>query len=200
MYNDNWGETGWTPIDYYLRRKPSYYWIRNANTPVRTIVRRRGGRLVTRVVNDTLKEWKLVVRCGWMRIDGSDARMKSRTVRLGANRMVEVGREPIPGRRALDPREWIYAAHAKGGPAASSPSVWLLTPYRELAVPEPDIRVTAKGKTLRLVSKTYCHGVHVADEGRGLLADNYFDLLPGVAKPVLCLRATPPGRIRFRTV
>jgi len=200
MYNDNWGEIGWTPIDYYLRRKPSYYWLRNANLPVRAIVRRRGRRLVTRVVNDTLKAWKPEVHYGWMRIDGSDAKMQSRKIRLGANSMVEVGSDTVPSAGALNPREWIYAAYLTQRGLDTSPSVWLLAPYRELSVPEPEISVTAKGKTLRLVSKTYCHGVHVEDEGRGVLSDNYFDLLPRVPKAVTCLGRRNAGNLRFRAI
>ena len=199
MYNDNWGEIGWTPIDYYLRRKPSYYWLRNANTPVKAIVRRRGRRLVTRAVNDTMKEWRPVVHYGWMRIDGSDTKMKSRAVRLGANSMVEIGSDTIPAARALDPHDWIYAAYLAHRSLDAAPSIWPLAPYRELSVPEPEIRVTAKGRTIRLVSKTYCHGVHAADEGRGILSDNYFDLLPGVAKSVTVVVPRIPGKIRFET-
>jgi len=30
MYNDCWGEVGWTVIDYYLRRKISYWFVRRA--------------------------------------------------------------------------------------------------------------------------------------------------------------------------
>ena len=29
-YSDCWGETGWSILDYYLRRKASYYWTRRA--------------------------------------------------------------------------------------------------------------------------------------------------------------------------
>ena len=32
----------------------------------------------------------------------------------------------------------------------------------------------------RVASPVYCHGVHFNDHGRAVLADNYFDLLPGV--------------------
>ena len=41
-YSDCWGETGWSILDYYLRRKASYYWFRRACAPLKVIVRRRG--------------------------------------------------------------------------------------------------------------------------------------------------------------
>ena len=34
MYDDCWGEVGWTIVDYYLRRKPSWYFVRRAFAPL----------------------------------------------------------------------------------------------------------------------------------------------------------------------
>jgi beta-mannosidase len=39
MYNDCWGETGWTIIDYYLIRKISYYYVKRAFEPVKLILK-----------------------------------------------------------------------------------------------------------------------------------------------------------------
>jgi beta-mannosidase len=200
MYNDCWGETGWTPIDYYLRRKPSYYWIRNANTPVKAVVRRRERRLVTRVVNDTLTPVDVAVDYGWIRIDGSDRRMKSKKIHLRGNSMIEVGSSAIPGKKEINPREWVHAAYLTGKGAGRAPSIWTLLPHRELAVPEPDITVAVKGKNIRLVSNTYCHGVHFKDNGKPILSDNYFDLLPGAPKTITCLTPKVPRKLTFHAV
>jgi beta-mannosidase len=200
MFNDCWGETGWTPVDYYLRHKPSFYWIRNANTPLRAIVRKRGNHLVTRAVNDTLKQVEPEIHYGWMRIDGSDSKMRSETIRIHANRMVEIGRETIPGEKDLDPKEWIYTAYLNHEDTGPTPSVWLLVPYRELVMPDPEISVTIRGRNIRLLSKTYCHGVHFKDEGKGLFSDNYFDLMPGVPKSIQCLASKMPVSIQFHTL
>jgi beta-mannosidase len=200
MYNDCWGETGWTPIDYYLRRKPSYYWIRNAFSPVKAIVRKRGNDLVTRVVNDTLKQLETEIRYGWMRIDGSDSSMKSKAIRMDANGMVEIAKAAIPARKMLNPEQWIYAAYLDHKDLDLCPSVWLLRPYRDLAVPDPEISITVEDNTVRLISKTYCHGVHYRDHGKGVFSDNYFDLLPGVPKSIKCLVSKMPGKIQFQTI
>ena len=53
-FSDCWGETGWSVLDYYLRRKASYYGFRRACSPVKVITRQRGDQFVTRLVNDTL--------------------------------------------------------------------------------------------------------------------------------------------------
>lgn len=123
MYNDCWGETGWTPIDYYLRRKPSYYWIRNACEPLKAIVRKRGRELVTRVVNDTLNICQAEVFCGWFRTDGSDMRVSSQTLELAPNSMREVMRQRIPPEKQCNPREWVYAAWLTTQRVLSAPSI-----------------------------------------------------------------------------
>jgi len=200
MYNDCWGETGWTIVDYYLRRKPSYYWFRRACTPLRAIVRRRGRRLLTRVVNDTRCGGRVRLSSGWLRLDGSDRRIKARRVRVPANGMVQVGVEPIPGRTRLDPREWFYAAWIDKDGVASDASTWFLLPFRQLNVRKPQLKATPRGATGSVTSNVFAHGVHIADEGRGVLSDNYFDLLPGIPRPVQRVDGRSAARLRFRAV
>jgi len=155
---------------------------------------------MTRMVNDTLTSQAVVVHYGWMRVDGSESTMKSDRVCVEANGMVEVADESIAGCAELSPREWIYVAYAIQDDTVLWSSTWLLLPHRELAIPEPDIRVSVRGKTVRLVSETYCHGVHYQDDGRAVFSDNYFDLLPGVPKIITCQTPELPEPIPFRCV
>lgn len=198
MYNDCWGETGWTPIDYYLRRKPSYYWIRNACTPVKAIVRRRGKQLITRVVNDTLASVTAQIHFGWLRVDGTESRVKTAPIEVPANGMLEVDRDTIPSERTLSPREWIYAAYLTGGKTVLAPSIWLLAPYRDIQVARSSIRKRVRGNTIALVSDVFCHGVQCDDGGGRIVEDNYFDLLPGVEKTVTISGVVAPERLKFK--
>ena len=181
-YSDCWGETGWSILDYYLRRKASYYWFRRACAPVKVIVRQRGEQLVTRLVNDTLSAVKGTVVAGWWRLDGTDCEIESFAVNLAANGMLEVTTAVIPAATERDPREWLYAAvlrDAKNRPFDQS--VWTFAPYRELVVSKPDITVQALDDGwYEISSPVYAHAVHVEDHGRAYLSDNWFDLLPGV--------------------
>lgn len=204
MYNDCWGEEGWTPIDYYLRRKASYYWIHNANAPLKAIVRNRGDQLVTRVVNDTLKPVKCKVHYGWMRFDGKDSRdfrdckVRSKAITVPANGMIEIAAEKTPAK--INRKDWFYTAYLSGPGIEHNPCVWLLAPYRQLNVPKAEIKVTVKGKEIELVSATYCHGVHIEDGGRALLSDNYFDLLPGVPRRVASVAQNLPKKMEFKAL
>jgi len=181
-YSDCWGETGWSILDYYLRRKASYYWFRRACTPVKVIVRQRGERLVTRLVNDTLEPVAGVVEAGWWRVDGGGRETQTYPVTAPPNSMLEVATAALPSDEARDPRLWVYAAVLRGADgAARDQNIWTLRPHRELALAAPQIKVVAlAGGALEVSSPVYCHGVHVEDHGHALLSDNWFDLLPSV--------------------
>jgi beta-mannosidase len=202
-YSDCWGETGWSILDYYLRRKASYYWFRRACRPVKVIVRQRGDRLVTRIVNDTLAPFAGEVTLGWRRLDGSGQEVEGRTVDVPANSMLEVAIAPLPPAEERDERHWLYAAvlRADGGEALDQ-SIWTGLPCRELALAEPVIEVSMLGDGwLEVRSPVFCHAVHVEDHGRARLSDNWFDLLPGVPKRVqVAAGADAPEQADFSAV
>ncbi len=198
MFNDCWGETGWTPLDYYLRRKASWYWIRNACRPLRALVRRRGADLVTRLVNDSLEPREVLVHRGWLRADGGERELVSERVAIAANAMRELGRSPLE--RSDRPAEaWLYAAWIEDAAEPSTPCVWLRTPHRTLRRAPAHIRVERDGADLILTSAAYAHGVGFPDEGGALFSDNWFDLLPGVPHRITCL-GDPPANPVFAGV
>ena len=201
-YSDCWGETGWSILDYYLRRKASYYWFRRACAPVKVIVRRRGDELVTRVVNDTLVPVNCTLEKGWWRLDGTSRDVQSQTVNVPADGMLEVGAEKIPAAEQRDPRQWLYAAvlRDKSG-AATDQSICILLPYRKLALKTPQIKVKRVGDDdLEVSSPGFAHAVHVEDHGHELISDNWFDLLPGARARVHVAAGHDPGGIHFEAV
>ncbi|MDD5705868.1 MAG: hypothetical protein PHR35_08075 [Kiritimatiellae bacterium] len=192
-YSDCWGETGWSILDYYLRRKASYYWMRRACRPMKVIVRRRGDRLVTRVVNDTLRPLRATMESGWWRLDGSERDTRCLPVEAPANGMVEVNTAPLPADNSRDSRQWLYAAVLRDdGGVAVDHSLLTLLPYRELdTVANPAIEVKPAGRgVVEVISPVFCHAVHVEDHGHALLSDNWFDLLPGVPVKVRLVDAS----------
>ena len=183
-YNDCWGETGWSIIDHYVRRKASYYGVRRACAPVKVLVRAPDGRLGVRVVNDTLKSYEAVVRYGWMRLDGIARELQEKKVTIPADGMIEVASLPLPAKKERDPREWIYAALLHGSGFPDDQATWLLAPRRDLTLTKPVISIKNGNGILEVSSPVYCDGVHIEDDGREVLADNYFDLLPGVPRQI----------------
>jgi beta-mannosidase len=179
-YNDCWGETGWSIIDHYARRKPSFYWFKRASRPVKVIVRAREGQLATRVVNDTLETYRAVVRYGWYRLDGTQRVLQEKKISIPADGMIDVASAAMAPPNGGSPREWLYAATLEGRGLPNDQSIWLLAPHRELALSRPEITSRVREGVLEVRSPVYCHGVHLEDGGHEVLADNYFELLPGV--------------------
>jgi beta-mannosidase len=182
-FSDCWGETGWSILDYYLRRKASYYAFRRASAPLKVIVRQRGEQLVTRLINDTRQAFSGTVEAGWWRVDGSAQETSTQAVRLAANAMQPITSAALPAAGAArDPREWLYAAVLRDGAGqALDQSIWTLQPQRALALAAPRIEVRPlQNGQIEVSSPVYCHAVHVEDHGHALLSDNWFDLLPGV--------------------
>ena len=177
-------------IDHYRRRKASYYWFKRAAASVKVLVRSRGEALITRVANDTLVPHRVVVRCGWVRVDGTELHMQSHSVSVPANGTAEVARELLPPSGARSPREWIYAAALEADGLPPSQSIWPLAPHRELALATPLISARVVNGVLKVSSPVYCHGVHLEDGGRDILADNYFDLIPGLEQQIRINHAT----------
>lgn len=209
-YSDCWGETGWSILDHYLRRKASWYSTRRACAPVKVIVRRRGDRFVTRIVNDTLLPVKGTVEVGWWRLDGAAREVETCRVEVAADGMQPLATSNDAATGAHDPAQWLYAAvlcDASG--IAVDQSLVLLAPFRTLQLAKAPIAVArlASGE-FELASPVFAHAVHVEDHGRELLTDNWFDLLPGVPKRVRVSAAKPsaareedrPEELRFEAV
>jgi beta-mannosidase len=199
-YNDCWGETGWSIIDHYIRRKASYYWVKRACAPVKVIVRGPDGRLITRVVNDTLDTFRGTVGFGWVRLDGSAREFQEMAVAIPANGMVEIANIAVPSKAERDPREWAYAATLTGKGFPESQAVWLMAPHRELALAKPEFTAIVHDGVLEVSSRVYCHGVHLEDSGHEVLADNYFDLLPGIPLRIPITTPTKSGAYPLKAV
>ena len=71
MYNDSWPTThGWTIIDYYRRKKPSYHPVRRAFQPVTVVVADNGNEITVYGVNDSPAEWAGTLRYGLFAMGG----------------------------------------------------------------------------------------------------------------------------------
>ena len=195
-YNDCWGEIGWSIIDHYGRKKPSYYAVKRACAPVKVIVRSRNGALVTRVVNDGMHAQRVQVTYGWFRVDGTARDVQTRNLLVASNAMVEIGRAAIdPAKR--DPRDWVYAATMTGPGIEDDHSIWKLVPCRELRLTPAKLMLVVSGDSMVVSSNRFCAGVHCPEESGVELSDDYFDLLPGVPHVVRIVKRPPDGRLQL---
>ncbi len=201
MYNDCWGEIGWTIIDYLLRRKPSFYFVRRALAPVRLILRAEGNDIRVIAANDTRDDVKLELECGYISFDGKSADLNCRRVTARAAARTEVARFRR-GRHDAAAGLWVAKPVGKSD---ILPASLRAMDYRQLQISPAQLMVRViRGDTVEVRSATYAHAVHLELPAGAMPADDYFDLLPGEIRRIhvrslrplraamVCARAVPP--------
>jgi beta-mannosidase len=186
MYSDCWGEVGWTIIDYYLQRKPSFYFVKRALAPLRLILRQHGGLVRVVGANETPEPRELVVEYGYVSFDGSRRDSREGRVQLSAfSRGVVLEFE----KAGHDEREGVYFLRPLEKDCGALPALLRSGPFRELSLPEPEVAVEnirrdGERAVLTVCSPVFAHAVHFEVPGEPKYSDNYFDLLPGESRDV----------------
>jgi len=187
MYTDCWGEVGWTIVDYYLRRKPAWYYIRRTFAPLRLILRPVEGDQVSVVLaNDMREVAHLALEYGYVSLDGTSSDVHQ--LELSAPGLSRTSLVTF-GRGTHDPTRGLWMARAATGLKLQTATLRAVD-YRALAVPECCLEVallrsSERSCTLRISAPVYAHAVHFSLPSGALPSDAYFDLLPGEAREVV---------------
>ena len=193
MYNDAWGENGWSIIDYYLRRKIAYYHVKRCLAPQRLVLRRGGqafggtdDEILLIGINDTPGALREKVHFGYCSYDGNETVMRDVMVSLspGTQAIVAACRVPAPDALA---RGTVMAR--PGVQSCLDAISWRHCPYREAGIPPADVRIAdvrRTGPNLDVDIRTggFAHAVHLLIDDHARPDDQYFDLLPGQVKTV----------------
>ncbi len=182
MYNDAWGETGWSVVDVYRRPKLSYYAVRRAFAPRRLILREKDGLVCLYGCNDGPEPVSFAAWAGYLSFDGRERKMEKRAFWLEAHSRKMLGQWPLPQE---DDRRGIFAVLPEDG-AMESCRLYR-RPWKECLLPQPQISVKYRRaeqgwQHCLLRSETFVPCVCAAVDG--LCGDNAFDLYPGVEKLV----------------
>ncbi len=185
MYSDCWGAIGWTIIDYYLRRKPSYYFVRRAFQPVDLSVKKNEDTVEIFVVNDTTTHRALSLIYGLSCFDGTMLFSESETFRLAPNvaeRIVTVPLNPI---RQREQETFLWALLYEGNTIIDWERCFF-TRFKDLNLPKTRVSgkiVEENGITfLELEAEHFAWSVHVELPQGFLPEDDYFDLFPCVKR------------------
>lgn len=185
MYEDCWGEVGWTIIDYYLRRKISYYFVRRAYAPLRLILRTQDDIVHVILSNDTAQDVTLPVEYGYLSLDGKLADMQAHQITTPALARTEVAAFK---KGDYDPTTGLWFARALGRSDIST-ALLRAVDYRQLRVGDPHLQVTverinAKTCAVQVTAHAYAHAVCLTLPDGATPSDNYFDLLPGETRRI----------------
>ncbi|MBK9121433.1 MAG: hypothetical protein IPM18_17780 [Phycisphaerales bacterium] len=181
MFNDTWPMvTSWTPIDYYRRRKPAFWYVKRAFAPLRAICTCRAERWCVIVVNDTRVPQRLTLRTGLFALAGGRRHEIEQTVNCPANGAVVAFEQPL--------REWDVLGITTHGAFATwrtedgtiGQQRLFRARFAELAWTPAEVTVSRHGAALTLTAERFSWAVCLDPTGETPLADNYMDLLPGI--------------------
>jgi beta-mannosidase len=184
MFNDTWGETGWTVIDYYLNRKISFPYVRRAFEPQKLIMRLKDDLVHVMLCHDGADDFEADLEYGSVSFDGSSLNTEILSVKVGARSQKQVLSFPKPDGVAA---ERVVFCRLKG--SETIPALLREVPFRSLRLTKPQLGLseeerTKESVTLKISSDKFAHAVHFGLSPVFLLSDEYFDLLPGESRTI----------------
>jgi beta-mannosidase len=192
MFNDAWGEEGWTTIDYYLRRKPSYYFVKRALMPIIFILKRVDKKVRVIALNETNKAVAISFDAGRQDYLGHDIVKEQRLITLEAR-----SRSVVYEMDYISPssQELYYVKNVKSNEHYIN-SAYLADHYfKQIATIMPDLgyQIEMIGKDIKVTieAKHYAHVVFIDLPMYKELSDNYFDMLPGEIKEIFIYNCAP---------
>lgn len=179
MYNDCWGETGWTIIDYYLTRKVSFYFVKRAFAPVKFVLREESGLIRVVGINEGPVSKTVTLEYGYVSFDGVTRNANNTTISLDSHSRGEVLHFH---KDFFDVTKGVYYVKAEDN---EIPLALLRTgPFRELNISPAKISIEGFERHDSKISITvrtgvFAHAVHFKLQDEIVLSDEYFDMLPG---------------------
>jgi len=180
MFNDCWPCTrSWTTVDYRLRRTPAFHPVRRAFAPFAVVVTEDGTTVTVHGVNDGRDPIQAELRCGILALAGGWVHEQRTSATLAANASTVLGQFP----KALwtDPTRQLAVAELRNATGELLGRHRLILPlFRELVQPPAALEVTVAAGRARFTSPVFVLGVCLDLDGEAALADNFFDVWPGI--------------------
>jgi len=191
MYADCWGAaSGWTIVDYYLQRKPSFFFVKKAYAPVLVSIKEEEFGLSVWVTNDLLQDFSGTLEFGQKDFFGKEFLKKKIRVKVKANSSKCVVRAARTGEidmlACYNIQRFFYARLKAGArTVCENRHFFSLLKWLKTSLPKAKLEHAVKGNKLVVKTDNFAWAVKV-DLPEGLVPeDNYFDVFPGETKEIL---------------
>ena len=190
--NDCWPVSSWSLIDGETTPKLSYYYARRFFAPILLSIVEKDGKIEVWITNDTLKAVKGKMIAHSMSFDGKQISQRTINVTVPANTSKKCLTTSRADMNIVFPEnDFIYASLSDGYKIIADNSL-LFDRIKFLAIPKPVIeqkisQISNNKFEITLSSKTFVKACTIEFPATDVsLSDNAFDLIPGIAKTVLC--------------
>jgi beta-mannosidase len=191
MYNDVWPATrSWTIVDHGLRRTPAFHHVRRALAPVSVVLAEVGDEVGVFGVNDTQEAIAADLRYGAFAIAGGWPIDRSAKVTLAPNASTKLA--SFKRSEWKDPNAMLAAAVLTRDGAVIARNRLALPFFKELAWAPARVQVAVKDGAATFTSEGFAWGVCLDLDGEGTVADNLFDVYPGVPHRIPWTRKDAP--------
>lgn len=207
--SDSYGIHNWSVIDYYLAKRPVYYYMRRSLAPVNVSFRGYEVQnfdgmanykeyykgivkpIEILLTNDTLEDKELTVEYKVLTFDGQEIKSGNSACALKANsadKFLEVDISDI--KDTFVPEETILLVCVKEGGQVINENRYFFAPYKNLklgpATVVSEVKMLSDTRAeLTLSADTFVWMLHLADAEGITLSDNDFDLIAGCQKTVI---------------
>ncbi|QBD81072.1 glycoside hydrolase family 2 protein [Ktedonosporobacter rubrisoli] len=173
--NDCWPVTSWALVDYALRPKPAYYVVRRELAPLSVgLVRQTPEQVAIWACSSLQTECEVELELRSWSLEGSLQAEERRTLKLGANRAVELGELALSSGDNLV----LGARLRKDGEVVARATLWP-EPFRYLSLPDPALTIERLDEqTVRVQAARPAKGVWLQASSEASWSDNMLDVLP----------------------
>ncbi len=214
--SDALGTNGWALIDYYLNKKPAYYYFKRALAPLSITwngyiphrfaamknyckyYRKNPQPLEIVAMNDTLEERMVNVQYSIITLDGA-------TVEQGQTEPVTVPGNSTRVLLSVDlknalkkasPEKLVVIAELFENAILIHENRYFLAPFKKLKLAPAEVKCKIAKKDGQLLelefsSDKFVWMLHIASSDGAMIHDNDFDLIPGKARKILVSSENP---------
>jgi beta-mannosidase len=180
MFNDMWPCTrSWTIVDWKQRRNPAFWPVRRAFAPISVVVTREEKSVKVYGINEG-EETTATLRCGLMALTGKHPLDERKAVTLPANASTVIAEFPAAQWDKLGITTHVAFATLGNDGGEIARDCLILPLFREMKWPKSKVRLTRKGDQVIFTSDTFAWRVCLDLDGEHPLADNFFDIYPGI--------------------
>ena len=211
--NDNWPVASWASIDYYGRWKALHYYAKRFFAPIMISACEKGEldqkpsinefypenvekSAVICVTNETTSDVSGTVK--WKLVDPNGEVIKSGSEEVTVKALTAYNLEKLDFTDQAVCASALFYEFEVAGASVSYGSVIFCAP-KHFAFADPKLSVSAEGEEIVVKSQAYAKSVYIeSDDPDMLLADNFFDMLPGERR-IKVIRGSAEG-LRVRSV
>ena len=193
MFNDAWPCTrSWTVVDYYLRRTPAFYHVKRSFAPVTVALHQEGAVIHIIGINDTVMDFTGTICYGAFCMNGTYVYKNEIPVKIRSNASHQIATLDSTDKSIDGCHEIAFCVLNDEQGKQLSASRLIHSTYDELALQKTCVQIQLERKQAIFTCDKPIFGVCLDLDGETALADNMFDLYPGIPYSIPWIGEHPP--------